>query len=117
MTTLTPLFTLPILSTPTSTKPSGAITCTSPSPKVYILTFNSPPDNRLVTSFCQTLLLALDILEFSYPHGVVITTSAIGKFYSNGLELEHATTVEGFWKDSFFKLLKRFLTCVLHSNI
>jgi Delta3-Delta2-enoyl-CoA isomerase len=109
MTTKT-LFTLPILSSPTSTSASGTIVCTTSSPKVYLLTFTSPPDNRLTTSFCQALLLALDILEFSYPHGVVVTTSGIQKFYSNGLDLEHATTTTGFWKNSFFALLKRLLT-------
>jgi Delta3-Delta2-enoyl-CoA isomerase len=66
----------------------------------------------MVTSFCQTFLLALDILEFKYPKGVVISTSSIAKFYSNGLDLEHATSVKGFWADSLFKLFQRLLTCV-----
>merc|ERR1712093_695529 len=88
-----PLFTVPILSTDKTT--SGTVVCTTPSPGVYILTFTSPPDNRLVTSFCQSIILALDILEFSYPHGVVITTSGIQKFFSNGLDLEHASNTEG----------------------
>ena len=103
------LFTLPIpsLSSPES---SGTIVCTTSSPGVYLLTFTAPPDNRLVTPFCQTFLLALDILELSHPHGVVITTSGIGKFYSNGLNLEHATAAPGFWANSLFALWKRLLT-------
>jgi enoyl-CoA hydratase/carnithine racemase len=104
------LFTLPILTSPTSDKASGTVVCTSPSSGVYILTFTSPPDNPLLTPFCQTLLLALDLLEFSHPAGVVITTSGIQKFFSNGLELEHASSTEGFFPNSLFALFKRLLT-------
>ena len=99
------LFTLPIPDTA-----SGTVVCTSPSAGVYVLTFTSPPDNRLLTPFCQTLILALDILEFKYPHGVVITTSGIQKFFSNGLDLEHASAIEGFFPNSLFALFKRLLT-------
>lgn len=102
----TTLFELPILSTPAG-KASGTIICTSPVPEVYLLTFTSAPDNRLTTSFCQAFLLALDILEFSYPPGVVVSTSSITKFYSNGLDLEHATTTKGFWTNSLYKLFAR----------
>jgi len=104
------LFVLPIISVGSAPPSNGTIVCTTSSPGVYLLSFSSPPDNRLTTSFCQTFLLALDIIENSHPIGVVITTSAIGKFYSNGLDLEHASTVKGFWNDSLFKLWKRLLT-------
>lgn len=104
------LFTLPI---PSEGADGDTIVCTTSEPGVYVLTFTSPPDNRLVTPFCQTLLLALDILEFSHPPGVVITTSGIAKFYSNGLELEHATGTPGFFPNTLFALWKRLLTCVL----
>jgi hypothetical protein len=56
------------------------------------------------------MLLALDILEFSHPPGVVVTTSAIAKFYSNGLDLGHATSTDRYWEDSLFKMFRRFLT-------
>jgi len=98
------LFSLPITST------GGSISCTTPGPKIYLVTINSPADNRLTTSFCKTLLLALDTLELRHPKGVVITTSGIQKFYSNGLDLEHATANPGFWKDSLYPLWRRFLT-------
>jgi len=111
MATLT-LFTLPILFGTTAT-PSGSIVCTTPSPGVYLLTFTAQPDNRLLTGFCQTFLLALDIIEFSHPPGVVVTTSGIGKFYSNGLDLEHAVSTKGFWPNSLFALWKRLLTFVV----
>lgn len=106
------LFTLPILTSPTSDKASGTVVCTSPSSGIYVLTFTSPPDNRLLTPFCQALLLALDILEFSYPHGVVITTSGIQKFFSNGLDLDHASSTKGFFPNSLFALFRRLLTYV-----
>ena len=105
------LFTVPILSSPNG-KITGTIVCTTPAPQVYLLTFAAPPDNRLVTSFCQSLLLALDIIEFSHPPGVVVTTSAIGKFYSNGLDLDHASSTEGYWEQSLFKVFRRLLTYV-----
>ena len=112
----TALFTIPIISTTSNDPPTGSFTCTSPSAGVYLLTFTSPPDNRFRTSFCQAFLLALDILEFSYPHGVVITTSGIPKFYSNGLDLEHAISTKGFFSDSLYALWKRLVT-YLQSNI
>ncbi|KAG9229937.1 ClpP/crotonase-like domain-containing protein [Amylocarpus encephaloides] len=104
-----PLFMLPIIPSPTSDS-IGKIECTTPSLNVYLLTFTSPPDNRLLTCFCQVLLLALDIIEFSHPPGVVITTSGLPKFYSNGLDLEHARSTKGFFSDSLYAVFKRFLT-------
>ncbi|KAJ5581154.1 hypothetical protein N7450_007455 [Penicillium hetheringtonii] len=81
------LFTVPIAST------GGSIVCTNPTAEgkekqnVYLLTFISPKDNRLTPSFIDAMILALDIIEHRYPKGVVITTSGITKFYSNGLDL------------------------------
>jgi len=111
----TALFTLPIISSEGDPS-TGSFTCTSPSAEVYVLTFTSPPDNRFRTSFCQTFLLALDILEFSYPPGVVITTSGIPKFYSNGLDLEHAMATEGYFHNSLYALWKRLVTYI-YSNL
>ena len=111
----TALFALPIPSTASNSPPSGSFTCTSPAEGVYVLTFLSPPDNRFTTPFCQTFIQALDILEFSYPPGVVITTSGIPKFYSNGLDLEHAVGTKGFFSDSLYALWKRLITYLSQS--
>lgn len=100
-----PLFTLPVA-------PNGRIICTQPSPRIYLLSFESPPDNRLTPSFCASLLLALDILDHKYPKGVVITTSLIPKFYSNGLDYESAVRSKTFFSDSLYPLWRRFLTYV-----
>ena len=103
-----PLFTIPIA--PLGAHPGGQIVCTSPKPAVYLLTFSSPPDNRLTTPFCRALLSALDVIEFGcYKPGVVITTSAIPNFYSNGLDLEHAIATDGFWA-LLYEVWYRFLT-------
>ncbi|KAK3320722.1 ClpP/crotonase-like domain-containing protein [Cercophora scortea] len=99
------LFTIPIPPT------SGSIICTEPSPAVYLLTITSPPDNRLTTTSCSAFLAALDLLEFGgFPTGVVITTSGIPKFYSNGLDLDHALATPTFLPGSLFKLFNRLLT-------
>ena len=84
--------------------------CTTPAPKVYLLTFTSPSDNRMTPEFNRAMITALDIIEFGYEPGVVVTTSGIQKFYSNGLDLELALSTPGFWEDSFYPMLRRFLT-------
>ncbi|KAJ4339285.1 hypothetical protein N0V85_009887, partial [Neurospora sp. IMI 360204] len=80
---------------------------------IYILTISSPPDNRLTDTLCTTLLLALDILEFSphlYPPGVLITTSSLPKFFSNGLDLENALSDPAFLPHKLYALFRRYLT-------
>lgn len=108
---MTSLFTIPIPST------GGQIVCSNPSTSekeknIYLLTFASGKDNRLTPGFIDALLLALDVIEHRFPKGVVITTSGIAKFYSNGLDLELAMATEGFMPNWLWKLFRRFLTCV-----
>ncbi|KAK3304001.1 ClpP/crotonase-like domain-containing protein [Chaetomium strumarium] len=104
-----PLFTVPI--PPLGAHPGGAIVATEPAPAVYLLTITSPPDNRLTTASCTALLDALDLIEFGgYTPGVVVTTSGIAKFYSNGLDLEHAVATDGFMPRVLYRLFHRFLT-------
>lgn len=61
-------------------------------------------------AFCQTLILALDIIETKHEPGVLITTSGITKFYSNGLDLNHASFTPGFFPESLYALWRRLLT-------
>jgi enoyl-CoA hydratase/carnithine racemase len=108
-----PLFVLQVPSTAVSSSTAhspGSIVCTQPAQKVYLLNFSSPPDNRLTPSLNNTLLLALDILENRFPKGVVITTSSIAKFYSNGLDYENAIKDPDFFKGSLFPLWRRLVT-------
>lgn len=100
-----PLFTLEI-------EPNGTFICTQPSPNLYLLTFQSPPDNRMTPAFCKTFLLALDIIDHKFPNGVVVTTSSINKFYSNGLDYDSAVKTKGFFEDCLYPLWRRLLTYV-----
>ncbi|RDA90101.1 hypothetical protein CP533_2566 [Ophiocordyceps camponoti-saundersi (nom. inval.)] len=102
------LFTIPVLPCGEA-HPGGSIACSEPQPGVYLLSWSSPPDNRLTTPFCRALLETLDVLELSRPPGVVVTTSAIAKFYSNGLDLAHAIATDGFWP-LLYAVWRRFLT-------
>lgn len=79
---------------------------------VYLLTFTSPKDNRLTPTFIDALLLALDIVEHRYPKGVLVTTSGIAKFYSNGLDLEASLQLEGFLENWLWRIFRRLLTYV-----
>ncbi|KAK8044341.1 ClpP/crotonase [Apiospora rasikravindrae] len=90
----------------------GTITCTEPAPQVYLLTLASPPDNRLTPPLCAALLESLDRVEFGegFESGVLVTTSAMPKFYSNGLDLQLAMSTPGFTEDSLYPLFRRFLT-------
>lgn len=110
---MTTLFTVPIAST------GGSIVCTNPTTtgnqeqqNVYLLSFTSPKDNRLTPTFIDALILALDIVEHRYPKGVVVTTSGIAKFYSNGLDLDVVMSTEGFLENWLWRLFRRFLTYV-----
>lgn len=101
------LFSVPVAST------NGNFTCTIPFHKhdnVYLLTFTSPADNRLTPAFLDAFLLSLDILEHQYPHGILITTSGIQKFFSNGLDLESALSSPGFFENHLYPLFRRLLT-------
>ena len=105
------LFSVPIARDANNpTAPPGGIICTQPAPNVYLLSFSSPPDNRLTRPFNTALLLSLDILEHRFPAGVVITTSTIPKFYSNGLDYDNAIKDPTFFSTSLFPLWHRLLT-------
>ncbi|KAJ5712429.1 hypothetical protein N7493_008897 [Penicillium malachiteum] len=105
------LFSVPIVST------DGFIVCTNPTAhkeqkqrNIYVLTITSPKDNRLTPTLIDALLLSLDIIEHYYPKGVIITTSGIAKFYSNGLDLEIAINTDGFLEKWMWPLFRRLLT-------
>jgi enoyl-CoA hydratase/carnithine racemase len=108
-----PLFSVPIV--PCGNDAGGTITCTEPHPAVYVLTWTSPPENRITTPFLHALLTALDVIEYGdYKRGVVVTTSGIPKYYSNGADLDHAFTTDGFWQlfhDTWARLLTWVKSC------
>lgn len=103
------LFTIPV---PTcENHPGGSITITEPLSQHYLITIASPPDNRLTITLCEALLRALDLIELSgLAPGVVVTTSALPKFFSNGLDLPHAVRIgDAFWQ-TLWRLYRRYLT-------
>ena len=106
MAPIPPLFILQI----PSTSDAGSFICTQPTKDVYLLSFSSPPDNRLTPAFNNTFHLALDIIQHRFPPGVVITTSSITKFYSNGLDYENAIRDPQFFHGSLFPLWRRLIT-------
>lgn len=78
---------------------------------VHVITLYSPPDNRLTPAVITTLLDVLDVVDKHVPRSaVLVTTSAIGKFYSNGFNLELARATDGFFRDCWNKLQIRLLT-------
>lgn len=106
-----PLFVLQIPASSATTPPGrGSIVCVQASPQVYVLSFSSPPDNRLTPAFIASFLLALDIIENRFPKGVVVSTSSITKFYSNGLDYESAVKDPLFFRTSLYPLWRRLLT-------
>lgn len=107
-----PLFTLqvPTVAGTTPQQPPGNFVCTEVAPQVYLLAFADAPDNRLTPTFNATFLLALDIIEHRLPKGVVVTTSSITKFYSNGLDYENAIKDPNFFGGSLFPLWRRLIT-------
>lgn len=89
----------------------GRMILTSPVASVYLLTWESAPDNRLTPSFLHTLIRALEDVSKNVPHSsVLVTTSAIPKFYSNGFNLELAMSTPGFWRETWNKLQLTLLT-------
>ncbi|KAJ1338783.1 Delta3-Delta2-enoyl-CoA isomerase [Microdochium nivale] len=101
-------FVVPI--TPLDGHPGGSVVCTEPAPQVYLLTFDSPADNRLTPSFIAAMLTALDLVEATLRSGVLVTTSAITKFYSNGLDLGLLGSVDRFFENHLYKLLSRLIS-------
>ena len=61
------------------------------------------------TPFLESFLLALDIIEQRYPRGVVVTTSSIPKFYSNGFDLQHNMETPNFNERFVAPLIKRLM--------
>lgn len=95
-------------SVPIST--GGSFECTIPAEQVYVLTFSSSPDNRVTIPFIKAFMLSLDIIEHKFPPGAVVTTSGIGKFFSNGYDLEHVTENADFFEGYSFPILRKLLT-------
>ncbi|KAG9006981.1 hypothetical protein FRB95_009954 [Tulasnella sp. JGI-2019a] len=85
----------------------------APNDQIYTISFNCPPDNRVTPGLVGTLLKVLDVVEEIAPKtAVLVTTSAIGKFYSNGLNLDKVMqhACPEFQSDYWNPLTVRLLT-------
>jgi len=100
-----------LFSVPIST--GGSFEISSPAPSVYLLSFTSPPDNRITPAFLSGYLLTLNILERRHPKGVLISTSGISKFFSNGFNITDLVETPKFFENFLLPLLSRLLTWVL----
>ncbi|KAK9470732.1 enoyl-CoA hydratase/isomerase [Dipodascopsis tothii] len=80
--------------------------------KYYLITMSHGQDNRMTSAFNMAFLQALDVLETVHlprQRLPLVTTSANPKFFSNGLDLQHAISTHRFWNDSFYMLMQRLL--------
>ncbi|KAG9006985.1 hypothetical protein FRB93_008251 [Tulasnella sp. JGI-2019a] len=84
----------------------------APNDQIYTVSLDCPPDNRITPGLVNTLLKVLDVVEeIASKSAVLVTTSAIGKFYSNGLNLDKAwNACPEFHIDYWNPLIVRFLT-------
>ncbi|CAJ0913247.1 10301_t:CDS:2 [Entrophospora sp. SA101] len=80
---------------------------------LFILTMKNG-ENRITTTFVQAFFSALDdierIREQEDEQPAALITTGEEKFYSNGLDLEHALSTPGFFDNYYLKLLTRMLT-------
>jgi Delta3-Delta2-enoyl-CoA isomerase len=98
----------PLFAFPIST--GGEFTLTCPASSIYLLTFKSPPDNRVTVPYIEAFSLALDIVEHRCPSGsVLITTSGLEKFYSNGFDIADLQTGGTEFMKKVFGLIWRIL--------
>ncbi|CAG8467820.1 3454_t:CDS:2 [Acaulospora colombiana] len=80
---------------------------------LFVLTMKNG-ENRFNTNFINALFSALDdierIREEEDGEPAALVTMGEGKFFSNGLDLEHALSTPGFFDEYYLKLLTRMLT-------
>lgn len=74
----------------------------------YLLEYNSPPDNRYTIKFLSAYLSALNFLRTQSPK-VLVTTSRLPKFFSNGLDFEAAISTPGFFDEYYYKTMQSVL--------
>ncbi|GJN94217.1 hypothetical protein Rhopal_007291-T1 [Rhodotorula paludigena] len=94
---------------------------------VWLLEMHNVPDNRLLPEFIkQALLPALDYIELEWHRageksgnkaGALVLTGErkVGKFFSNGLQLDCLLEYPTFFRDYYYVLLSRLLTFPLHT--
>jgi Delta3-Delta2-enoyl-CoA isomerase len=116
---MNPLFTITV--PPIEGHAGGTLTLTTPAPAIYLLTIAAAPDNRLTTPMCQSLQAALartlSVVQqqqqrSSPAKGVLLVTSSLPKFFSNGLDLDAVMALgpDIFFPRTLYPLFRAFLT-------
>ena len=89
---------------------------------IFTLTM-SDGENRWNTAFVRAFAEALDEVEYSNGPASLITASADGKFFSNGLDLEwlqsegeHRGGDRAVFGAEFMALMGRIITCLLYTS-
>ncbi|CAG8623604.1 12692_t:CDS:2 [Ambispora gerdemannii] len=80
--------------------------------EIFILTMKDG-ENRFTVTFIEALFAALDEVERirgDSTEPAALVTTGEGKFYSNGLDLEHALSTPNFFENYYLKFLVRLLT-------
>lgn len=79
---------------------------------IYIITLQKPPENRITTSFAQTLISALRHIESLIPPsspGAVIIRGSDLKYWCTGLDLHESSVNPYANSDGFYPLLASLL--------
>ncbi|CAG8620020.1 13271_t:CDS:2 [Ambispora leptoticha] len=80
--------------------------------ELFIITMKDG-ENRFTVTFIEALFAALDEIERirgDSTEPAALVTTGEGKFYSNGLDLEHALSTPNFFENYYLKFLIRLLT-------
>jgi len=83
-----------------------------PSPNIYAITMQKPPENRLTTTFAQTIIAALRHIERVIgpdQPGAVIIQGSDAKFWCTGLDLDESEQNPFANADGFYPLLATLL--------
>ncbi|KAJ5601619.1 hypothetical protein N7510_011153 [Penicillium lagena] len=81
---------------------------------VFIVTLQKPPENRLTTGLCQSLIntyrrIEQTLSEKPEPEGVVILRGQDAKFFTTGLDLDERGTNIFASTDGFYPLVRTIL--------
>ncbi|KAL4888856.1 ClpP/crotonase-like domain-containing protein [Aspergillus ambiguus] len=83
--------------------------------RVFVITLQKPPENRLTMNLCQDLIQTYREIErklfegTSAPEGAVILKGKDAKFFTTGLDLDERDTNPHASTDGFYPLLRTIL--------
>lgn len=81
----------------------------SPCGLYYLLEYNALPDNRYSTEFLSAYIDAIDYVRLKGTPKVLVTTSRIPKFFSNGLDFNSAAITPDYIENYYYKVMRAYL--------